>query len=104
MPVPTLVGQAVEIAELLIVGEVEFAFERAVHFVDQLEGAFQLQAGADRLHAQMILLVDHDAERLLAIHDHRAADALGGVLAADEMALDEHLFFERGKILQQLGK
>ena len=52
----------------------------------------------------MIFLVNHDAERLLAIHDHRAANAFGGVLATDEMALDQHLFFERGKILKQLGK
>jgi hypothetical protein len=52
----------------------------------------------------MIFLVDHDAQRLLAIHNHRTANALGGVLATDKVALDKHLFFERGKILKQLGK
>ena len=52
----------------------------------------------------MVLLVDHDAERLLAIHDHRAADAFGRVLATDEMTFHEHLLLERGKILEQLRK
>ena len=52
----------------------------------------------------MILLVDHDAQRLLAVHDDRAADALGGVLAADEVPLDEHLFFQRGELLEVFGE
>ena len=47
----------------------------------------------------MILFVDHDAQGLAAIHDHGAAHAFRGVLAADQMAFDEHLFFERGKVL-----
>jgi len=34
----------------------------------------------------MIFLVDHDAERLPAIHDDCAACTFGGVLAADQMA------------------
>src|SRR4030095_4215712 len=89
-----------EIAEALIVGDVEFAFESAVNLVDQFERAFQLQSRANRLHPEMLFLVNHDAERLLAIHDHRTANALGGVLATDEMAFDKHLFFERGKILK----
>ena len=55
-----------------------------------------MQPRTDRLHAQVILLVDHNAEGLLAIHDHGAADAFGGVLAADEMALDQDLLLERG--------
>ena len=58
---------------------------------------FQLQAGADRLHAQMIFFIDHDAERLPPIHDNRAADTLGRVLATDEMALDQHLFVQLPK-------
>src|SRR6476469_9681877 len=93
-----------KIPETLIVGDVEFAFESAVNFVDQFERAFQLQSRANRLHPEMIFLVDHDAKRLLAIHDDRTATAFGGVLPTDEMALDEHLFFKRRKILKQLGK
>ena len=48
----------------------------------------------------MIFLVDHDAERLPAIHDHCAACAFGGVLPADQMPLDQHLLFQGGKILE----
>ena len=43
-------------------------------------------------------------KRLAAIHDHRAADTLRRVLAADQMPLDQHLLFQRGKILEQLRK
>ena len=49
----------------------------------------------------MIFLVDHDAERLPAIHDDCAACTFGGVLAADQMPLDQHLFLQSGKVLQQ---
>src|SRR4051794_976519 len=52
----------------------------------------------------MVLFVDHDAERLPAVHHHRAADALRRVLAADQMPLHQHLFLERGEILQQFRK
>ena len=52
----------------------------------------------------MIFLVDHDAQRLPAIHDHGAADTFGRVLATDQMALDQHLLLQRRKILQQLRK
>ena len=91
-----------QITELRIVGEIEFALERAVDFIDQLERALQLQTGADRLHAQMIFFVDHDAERLPAIHDNGAADTFGRMLATNEMTFDQDLFFGRGKILQHL--
>ena len=89
-----------QVTELRVVGEIEFRFERAVHFVDELEGALQLQTRPDRLHPQMIFFVHHDAQGLAAIHDDGAADAFRGVLAADEVALDEDLFLERGKVLQ----
>ena len=52
----------------------------------------------------MILLVDHDAERLPPIHDDGAADALRRVLATDQMPLDQHLLFQRGQILQHFRK
>src|SRR5258708_25789197 len=93
-----------KITEALIVSEIEFAFERTVDLIDELERAFQLQPRANRLHPQMVLFVDHDAERLATIHDNRAADTFGGVLATDEMSLDEHLFLHGRKILQQLRK
>ena len=52
----------------------------------------------------MILLVDHDLRRLLAVDDHGAPGVLGGLLAGDEVALDQHLLFQRGKLLHVLGE
>src|ERR1700730_17098603 len=89
-----------QITEPRVVGEIELRFERAVYFVDELERALQLQTGPDRLHPQMIFFIHHDAQGLAAIHDDRAADTLRGVLAADEMALDEDLLLEGRKVLQ----
>jgi hypothetical protein len=93
-----------QITEPRVIGEIQFSFQRAVHFIDQLKCALQLQAGANRLHPQMVFLVDHDAQGLPAVHDHRAPDALRRMLAADQMALDQHLLFQCGKVLQQFGK
>ena len=90
-----------QVAQVLVVGEIELRFQRAVDFIDQLEGALELQAGADRLHPQVILFVHHDAQGLATIHDHGAAHAFGGVLAADEMPLDQDLFLQGRKVLQQ---
>ena len=52
----------------------------------------------------MIFLIDHNAERLPAIHHDRAADAFGGMFATDQMPLNQHLFFECGEVLKQFGK
>jgi hypothetical protein len=93
-----------QISETLIVGELQFIFEGAVDFIDKLECLFQLQTGSDRLHAQVVLFIDHNAEGLPAIHHDRAAGALGSVLATDQMAFDKDLLLERGKILQSLRK
>ena len=84
----------------------EFRMERVGHaileeevgFVVDLVGLAQLQPRQQRLHAQVILLVDHDAELLVAADHHRAARAFRGVLAADEVAFDEDLFLQRREI------
>ena len=52
----------------------------------------------------MVLLVDHDAEGLLLIDHDRASRTFGCVFAADEVALDEHLLFQRGKLLKIGGE
>ena len=80
-----------QISKPRIEGEVQFAFERAIDFIDEFECLFQLQAGTNRLHPQMIFLVDHDAKSLPPIHDDCAAGALGGVLATDQMAFHQDL-------------
>ena len=43
-------------------------------------------------------------QRVCLLDDHAAAGVLGGVLAADEVVLDEHLLFQRGEILHRLGE
>src|SRR4051812_9586422 len=88
-------GASSQITELWVIGEIEFALEGAVNFINQFESSLQLQAGADRLHTQVIFLIDHDAERLPAIHDNGAANTFGSMLAANQMALDQNLFFSR---------
>ncbi len=90
-----------QITEPRVVGEIELRLERAVDLVDELERALQLETGANRLHPQVVFLVHHDAQRLAAIHDDRAAHTLRRMLAADEMPLDQDLFFQRRKVLQQ---
>ena len=49
----------------------------------------------------MVFLVDHHAEAFLLIHDEAAARALGGELAADEVALDEDLFVQRREVIHR---
>src|SRR6476646_12021921 len=80
-----------QISKLLIEGEVEFAFKRGVDLIDQLECLFQLKTRTNGLHPEMIFFVDHHTERLPPIHHHRTACTLRGMLATDQMALDEHL-------------
>src|SRR5690606_29249910 len=49
------------------------------------------------LNAQVIFLVDHNGERFIAADRHGARHVIagGGVLTADEVALDEQLPFQR---------
>ena len=63
-------------------------------------GFVEIEAGEDRLHAQVILLVDHDAEVLGTIDDGRAAGSLGSVFAADQVAFDQDLLL----LLIELGQ
>ena len=58
----------------------------------------------EHLDAEMIFLIDHDAQRLPTIHHHRAARALRGMLTTDQVALDQDLFVQRRQILQAFGK
>ena len=91
-----------EVADLGREGEVEFLLQLRVELVDGLEQRLELQAGAQRLDAEVVLLVDHDAERAVLADDEAAAGVLGGVLAADEVLLDEDLLFERREVLHRV--
>jgi hypothetical protein len=74
--------------------------ELAVRLVDHREDFSELETAADRLHAQMILFVNHEAQTLRGIHDHRAAYALGGMLPTDQVPFDQHLLLQRRQRLQ----
>ena len=75
-------------------GKLEQGFEFAVRLVNHREDLSQLQAAADRLHPQMILLIDHETQTLRGIHDNCAANALGGMLTADQMPFHKNLLFQ----------
>ena len=52
----------------------------------------------------MILFIDHHAEGFRTVQHEPAADVFGGMLAADEMALDEDLLVQLSQIIHRLGK
>ena len=93
-----------QVAELGAEGEIELALQFGVDLVDGHARPAELQAGPQGLHPQMVLLVDHHAERFLLVDDQAAAGVLGGVFAADQMALDENLFVQRPQVIHRLGK
>ena len=99
MPVPTLVGQAVKYPSCGSKAKSSLLSSARVNLVDELKCLFQLKTRTNRLHPEMIFLVDHDAERLPPIHHHRAAGALRGMLATDQVALDQHLLVQRRQVL-----
>ena len=93
-----------EVAERGIEGEFERVFQLGVEFRERVEGGGELEARADGLHAEVILLVEHEAEGLAAFDHGGGAVATGGVFAGDEVALDQHLFLHRAEVAEFLGK
>ena len=87
-----------QVTEFRIKGERQTAFQLAVHAVHEFIGTVEVQTGADALNAEVILLIDHDGNALLTIHDDRAARRARRMLAADEMALHEHLFADLAQV------
>ncbi len=89
-------GAGGQVAASLAEGVVEVGLQRGVELVDRHPGFVHLQSRQQGLHAQVILLIDHHAQGLVAAEHHAAAGCLGGVLPADEMAFDEQLLVQRG--------
>jgi hypothetical protein len=83
-----------EVTQVGRVGVIQFLFELAVDLIDGAPGLLQLQAGPQRLHPQMIFLIDHHTERFLAIQHQAAAGTLGSVFAADQMAFHQNIFVQ----------
>ena len=78
-----------EVAEVRGEGVVEGILERAVELVDRRPGLLQLKARPEHLDPEVVLLVDHDRNRLV-LADDDAASLLGAAqLAADQVALNQ---------------
>src|SRR4051794_20123141 len=59
--------------------------------VDLLPDGVEVEAAVHDLHPQMIFLIDHQADLLLHVDRNRAGPLAIGVLAADELPLNEEL-------------
>jgi hypothetical protein len=93
-----------QITKFAVEGVIELLLQLGIQMVNRAPRLPQLQSGTQRLHPQMVLLVDHHAETFLAVQDEAAAGAFCRVFAADEMALHQNLFVERAEIVHRLRK
>ena len=92
-------GAGSEVAAFFRVGKIKSVLEVSVKLVDGVPCVFDLQSGKQRLHAEVILFVDHHADILVLTKHEAAAGVFRGVFAADEMSFDENLFVERGQLI-----
>ena len=93
-----------QVAEVAVEGVIQFFFQFRIKIINRAPRLLQLQSRTQRLHPQMVFLVDHHGKSFFAVQNQAAAGAFRGVLAADEMALDKDLFVERAEIVHRLGK
>ena len=91
-------GTGRQVTMLVIKGIINILLQLGIDLVDHVESGLEVQAGLDRLHAKVVLLIDHDAKRLFTVHHHRTAVALGCLLPADEMTLHKHLLADCGQV------
>ena len=83
-----------QVAELVAEGVTDALFQHVVNAVDLLPGLVEGEAAANDLQAQVVLLVDHQADRLLR-GDGDAARPLGGSqLTADKLTFHQELAVE----------
>ena len=84
-------GAGGQIAELRVIGVGDLLGEQRVDAVDLLPGGLQVEPAVHHLDAQMVLLVDHQADLLVAVDGHAAGALAFGMFAADQLPLDEEL-------------
>ena len=84
-------GAGRQVAQPLVEGVGDLLLDQVVDAVDLLPDAVQVQPALHHLDAQVVLLVDHQAELLVAVDGHGAGALALGVLAADQVPLDEEL-------------
>ena len=93
-----------EVAQLRVKREIQFLLQTGVKPIHLLPNLFHLQPRQQRLHPQVILFIDHHAQRLVLAKHQPAARALGRVLAADQMPLHEQLLVQRLQRLHRFRK
>ena len=88
-------GTGGQIAQALIESVRDFLLHEVIDPVDLLPAVIQSKSAVNDLDAQVVLLVDHQADLLLGIDGHATGALAVGVLAADELPLDEELAVDR---------
>ena len=84
-------GAGGQVAPALVEGVGHMLLDQVVDVVDLFPGRLQVQPALHHLDAQMILLVDHQAERLARVDGHGSCPFALGVLAADQLSFDQEL-------------
>ena len=70
-------------------------FQLLIEAADALVAFFQLQVAGEDLHTEVVFLVDHDGDGFVGRKGHSARSVPFGVLAGDQVSLDQQLAFER---------
>ena len=82
----------------------ELRLHLGVNAIHKVVRAAEVQPWADALNAEVVFLIDHDADALLAINDDAAAIRARSVLPADKVALHEHLLLDLAGVFVVLAK
>lgn len=93
-----------EVAEFGIEGEGDLFGEFVVHPIQCCERLTEVQPGADALHAEVVLLIDHDGNRLLPTDHGGAPGTFGGLFPADEVLFHENQLFDLVQVCHVLGE
>ena len=93
-----------QVTQFVAEGVRELLLQLGIQPVNRAPRLPQLQAGAQRLHPQVVLLVNHHAKRFVAIQHQAAAGTFRGMFAADEVPLHQDLLVQRVEIVHRLGE
>ena len=101
-------GAGRQVAQPFVEGVGDLLFDGVVDGVDLFPDAVQVEAALHDLDPQMVFLVDHEAEFLGLVDGHGPAALAFGVLAADEVPLDQQLAIDAFEFIdgdiEQIGR
>ena len=83
-----------QIPELRAESIVQLLFECRIGGINRRPGQAQLEPGAQGLHAQVVFLIDQEAERFISVQHQPAPGALRRMLAANEVAFYQDLLVQ----------